>query len=419
MQITALETVRTTTHDNLLWLHVEAEGGVRGLGETFFAPGAVEAYIHEVLAPQLLGGDATRIEAWHGRLTRTPVGYAASGVEMRAASAVDIALWDLLGRATGLPLHRLLGGLVHDTLRTYNTCAGPHYVTRPRGTLDADIGRWFGLDGEDDPLDDLKAFLHEPERLARELLAEGVTGMKIWPFDFAAAANGGVGITTAQIAEGLRPFERIRAAVGREMDLMVELHGLWDGESARRIIRAVEPVEPAWIEDPVRMDDAEGLAALSRFTRVPILGSETTASKESFRRLLENRAVGIVSFDPGWSGGITEGRKIAALADSYRVPIAPHDCTGPVGFAVSTCLSLTSRNALVQETVRAYTRGWYRSVVTALPPMAGGRIGTLDGPGLGLELSPSFLQAPGTFRRRSEARAPAPPLASGPGMPGL
>jgi galactonate dehydratase len=399
MRITAIETVRTEAHENILWVHVEA-AGMSGLGETFFAPTAVEAYIHDVVAPLLLGGDATRIESWHSKLTNYPVGYAASGAEMRAASAIDIALWDLLGKTTGQPLWRLLGGLVRDRVPAYNTCAGPHYATKARG----DVNRWFGIDeerGED--LDDLRAFLEEPERLARELLAEGFRGMKIWPFDFAAYSNGGIAITTTQIAEAIEPFERIRGAVGRDVELMLDLHGLWDLESAKRIARAMEPFEPAWIEDPIRMDNAEGLAELSQSTRIPVLGSETTASKESFLRLLKRGAIDIVSFDVGWSGGITEARKIAAIADAFQKPIVPHDCTGPIGYVAGCCLSLTNPNAMLQETVRAYTRGWYARVVSGLPDITDGSIAPMPGPGLGLDLKPEFLDHPTTLRRRSAA----------------
>jgi L-alanine-DL-glutamate epimerase-like enolase superfamily enzyme len=398
MRITALETIRTTNHDNLVWVYVETDTGHRGLGETFFAPTVIETYVHDVLAPLLLGGDATRIEHWHAKLTRYPVGYGASSAEMRAASAVDIALWDLMGRATGLPLWRLLGGLVRDRIPVYNTCAGPHYATQPRG----DVSRWFGIDTDQrHDLDDLKVFLEEPERLAKSLLAEGVRGMKVWPFDFAAYANGGVAITTQQIAAALQPLERIRAAVSRDMDIMIDLHGLWDFDSARRIAHALEPLEPTWLEDPIRMDDAEGVAQLARSTRIPLLGSETTATKESFRRLMELRALGVVSFDVGWCGGITEAQKIAVIADSFQIPIAPHDCTGPIGYAAGVSLSLTSRNARIQEMVRAYTRGWYAEIVTALPEVRAGHVHPLPDPGLGLDLSGAFLADNCTLRRRS------------------
>ena len=282
MRITAIETIRVGFHDQLLWVHVETDAGLIGLGETFFAPTVVESYLHDIVAPLLLGGDATRIAQISARLVRQPTGYASSGVEMRAASAIDIALWDLMGQAAGMPIHRLLGGQCRDRIRVYNTCAGPSYVTK-RG----DMQTVYGLGGDtNERYDDLHAFLERPAELARDLLSEGITGMKIWPFDFAAEENGRVAITTPQLEQACAPFRRIREAVGRDMDLMVELHSLWDIESAKRIIRALEPLEPTWFEDPIRMDDAEGLAELSRFTRIPDPGaSETTAPKESFRRL--------------------------------------------------------------------------------------------------------------------------------------
>jgi L-alanine-DL-glutamate epimerase-like enolase superfamily enzyme len=404
MQIIGLETIRRADHENLLWLRLYSDGGHQGLGETFFAPGAVESFLHDIVAPQLLGGDATRIEQWHARFARYPVGYAASGVEMRAASAIDMALWDLMGRATGLPVWRLLGGLTRDSVRVYNTCAGPHYVTKKKGEA---ASAYFGIDRPVvEPLDDLKSFLDEPARLARELIGEGMAGMKIWPFDFAAFANAGVGITPAQIEEGVRPFRLIREAVGPAIDLMVELHGLWDLESAKRIIRALEPYAPAWFEDPIRMDDVEGLAELARFTRIPILASETTAPKESFRRLFEQRAAGIVSLDVGWCGGLTEARKIAAMADAYNLPIVPHDCTGPLNFVAGANLALTQRNALLQEMVRAYVRGWYRDIVTALPHIENGYLHPLPGAGFGLDFRPQFLAEPETLSRLSGRIAP-------------
>ncbi len=152
MHIGALQTIRSSDNDNLLWLVLETDTGISGLGEAFFAPGAVENFVHEVIAPLVLGRDATRIGAINRELTRYPVGYASSGVEMRAAAALDMALWDCLGQYSGLPLHTLLGGRARDTIRIYNTCAGPHYATKARS---ADVDSWFGRDRELQALDDL------------------------------------------------------------------------------------------------------------------------------------------------------------------------------------------------------------------------------------------------------------------------
>ena len=401
MHIAALETIRSRENDNLLWLVVETDTGVSGLGEAFFAPGAVDTFLHEVVAPLVLGRDASAIGAINRDLTRYPVGYASSGVEMRAAAAIDMALWDCLGQHAGLPLHALLGGLARPSIRIYNTCAGPHYVSKARSP---DVDAWFGRDRELQPLDDLHAFENEPERLARELLDEGITGMKIWPFDRAAFANGGVGITTAQVQEGVDVFRRIRAAVGNAMDLMVELHALWDLTSAKQIIRAVESVDPLWIEDPVRMDDTRALRELASFTRVPLLASETLGPAASFSSLISSGAPGIVCFDPGWCGGITQARAICDMAAAAQLPVAAHDCTGPIGYVAGTHLSLWAPTAMIQETVRAYLRGWYADVVTDLPPIRGGRMYPLPGPGLGTRLKPSFLESASVSRRRSSAQ---------------
>jgi L-alanine-DL-glutamate epimerase-like enolase superfamily enzyme len=395
--ITALETLRTAEHENLVWLRVETDSGVVGTGETFFHPGAVEAYLHESVAPVILGRQASGIGAINTMLVRQPVGYASSGVEMRGASAVDMALWDIAGQRAGMPLFELLGGAARPSIRIYNTCAGPNYVRKPkRGNAD----QWFGLDAPPHPLDDLRAFEAEPARLAADLLAEGITGMKIWPFDRAAFANGGVGVTTAQIEDGLRPFRLIRAAHGAAMDLMVEMHGLWDVTSAERIIRAVEPLEPLWIEDPVRMDDIDAVAALARGTRIPILACETLAPASAYRPLIASGAAGIVCFDPGWCGGVTQARAICDMAAAAQRPVAVHDCTGPIGYIVGTHLSIWAQTAMIQETVRAYLRGWYADAVTALPEIASGRMAPLTAPGIGAALDPGFFAS--AHRRRSE-----------------
>ena len=397
MIITALETIRTERHENLVWLVVETDRGPAGLGETFFHPRAVEAYVHEAVAPLALGREAGAIGAINASLVRQPVGYASSGVEMRAASALDMALWDIAGQRAGMPLHRLLGGAARESIRIYNTCAGPHYVSKAKG-MDADS--WFGLDHAPHPLDDLRAFESDPVRLAAELLAEGVTAMKIWPFDRAAFANGGVGIEPAQLEAGLEPFRQIREAHGAAMDLMVELHALWDIVSAERIIRAVEPLAPLWIEDPVRMDDVDALAALARGTRIPILASETLAPAAAFHRLIASGAAGVVCCDPGWCGGVTQARAICDMAAAAQRPFAVHDCTGPVGYVAGTHLSISAPTAMIQETVRAYVRGWYAEAVTELPPIRGGRLFPLAGAGLGTRLNPAFFA--GASRQRSE-----------------
>ncbi|MEJ1976618.1 MAG: hypothetical protein WDN49_11450 [Acetobacteraceae bacterium] len=133
MKIDAIETLRLGEFPNLLWVHVHTDQGLIGLGETFFGARAVEAHIHETAAPLLLGKDALQIDRHARTLQNLYLGFGGSGVEMRAASAIDIALWDLLGQATGQPVHQMLGGLSHDRMRIYNTCAGYRYIRSGAG----------------------------------------------------------------------------------------------------------------------------------------------------------------------------------------------------------------------------------------------------------------------------------------------
>jgi L-alanine-DL-glutamate epimerase-like enolase superfamily enzyme len=391
MKVTRIDTVRTDEFPNLVHVLVHTSEGLTGLGETFFFADAVEAHVHDVVADYLLGEDPAQIER-HASALRGYVGAAASGAEMRAASAVDIALWDLRGRALDQPLHDLLGGRSRAHIRTYNTCAGERYV---RGRSAQAVANW-GLHDERSGggHEDLDAFLHAPEELARSLLAAGTTGMKIWPFDPYAEATLGHDISGAQLGRGLEPIRRIREAVGDEMDVMIELHALWDVPAAGRIVAALREFEPFWIEDPVRVTSADALAELQRATHIPIAAGETLTGLPDFRDLLVRDGARILIFDPGWVGGITTARKVAALAESFERPVAPHDCTGPVVYAAATHLSLHLPNAILQESVRAFWDGWYRELVTALPVIEDGMVSAPPGPGLGLELRPEVYERP-------------------------
>jgi len=199
----------------------------------------------------------------------------------------------------------------------------------------------------------------------------------------------------------VEPFRKIRAAVGTEMDIMVEFHSLWNLPMARKICRALEEFAPFWYEDPMKADNLDALAALADFTDVPLTLSETMSGRWAFRELMERGAVGVVMLDVSWCGGLSEAKKIATMAESYQLPVAPHDCTGPVVLTASTHLSLNLPNALVQETVRAYYTGWYRELVTALPDVRDGTVAPPPGPGLGTALLPDLHRRPDAHRRVS------------------
>lgn len=395
MKITAIETVRVQEHPNICWVRVGTDEGLWGLGETYFGARAVESYIHETAAPLLLGDSPLAIER-HSKSLAGYLGFGSAGAETRGNSAIDIALWDLFGRVVGQPIAQLLGGFTRPQIRTYNTCAGTAYMQS--GTQrTANYGSGSGAAA----YADLDAFLTRADDLAEELLAEGITAMKIWPFDTAAEETGGQSISATQLRTALIPFEKIRARVGDRMDIMVEFHSMWQLTPAIAIARALEPFATYWHEDPIRMDSLGELKRYADASVAPLCASETLAGRGRFRDLLETKAAGVVMLDLSWCGGISEARKIAAMAETWHLPVAPHDCTGPVVLAASTHLSLSAPNALIQESVRAFYRTWYRDLVTAVPEIKNGMIAVPPGPGLGLDLHPDLDRRFTVERRQS------------------
>src|SRR5919199_13727 len=280
MKITRLETVRVGEFPNILWLRVHTDEGLYGLGETFRAAAAVEAYLHEWVAPLVLGTDGLAIDAISRRLYGY-LGFNSTGVETRAASALDIALWDLWGKATNQPVVQLLGGRTRERVRTYNTCAGYRYV---RETRPQQVANW-GLGGEPGgPYEDLDAFLNRADELALSLLEQGITGMKIWPFDPPAEVSGGLYISGPDLDKALEPFRKIRQAVGNRMDVMVEFHSLWNLPTAIRIARALEPYQPFWFEDPIKSDNVAAPPASSCSTSAGAAGCRRPRRSRPWRR---------------------------------------------------------------------------------------------------------------------------------------
>lgn len=388
MKITQIETIQLNEFPKLIFVRLHTDEGVIGLGETMTGPDAVATHIHTMVAPYLLGKDPLDIERhWHeifaiGRATLS------RGVEIRALSAIDIALWDLYGKATGLPIYQLLGGKYRDKIQVYNTCAGFRYG--PSATQALKMGQVQRSD--EGKYEDLEAFLHRADELALSLYAEGYRAMKIWPFDQFAVKTNGQYISLEDLDKGLEPFRKIRSAVGNKMEIMVELHSMWNLPSAIRIAKALEEFSPMWYEDPVRMDNLDALSQFKASTHIPTCASETISTRWAFRELMERHAADIIMLDIAWVGGLSEARKIATMAEAHHLPFAPHDCTGPITLMASIHLCMHGPNALIQETVRAFNYGWYPQLVTPMPNIADGYVHLPEGPGLGMDLRPEVFE---------------------------
>ncbi|MEO5700112.1 MAG: mandelate racemase/muconate lactonizing enzyme family protein [Casimicrobiaceae bacterium] len=406
MKITGIETIQIQEFGNLVWVRIFTDQGVTGLGETFRNPLATIAYIHETCVPYLMGKDPSQIElhanALLHRVGNHFTGFPTRSVELRGNSAVDLALWDIAGKVAKQPVHQLLGGLCRDRIRIYNTCASPGYNAQARTGYNTELVRLDSLrEHPTDPLDDLDAQMHDPAGLAVSLLDEGTTAMKIWPFDVAALETNGQHITRAELRNCIKPIEAIRKAVGDRMDIMLEFHGLWTLPCAIEIADAVADLGIYWYEDPISMQNFDDLAAYKQRVRGRVCGSEALGTTQWYRESFARGSIDVAHFDMCWIGGMTEGRKIASLAQAFDRPIAPHDCTGPLLLVANVHLLMSAPNALIAETVRAHWRGFYQDLVTCLPTIDRGHIHAMAGTGWGTELNPSVFRRKDLFVRKA------------------
>jgi len=372
VKVVAVETVRVPQHPEYVWVLVETDEGLVGTGETMPRVGPVERVVHDVLAPLLVGADPAPEPFWQ-RAFQALAYHGYAGAELRALSAVDIALWDVLGQAAGLPVHRLLGGPCRDRVPVYNTCVS-HGAIRDHERF---LGTAAGPDGAG--------------ALARELVDEGFSAMKIWPFDNHSVASGGQRITNEQLAQACRSLAAIRDSVGDAIEIALEGHSCWNLPSAVRIARALEEFRPLWLEDLLPAGDPGAWAELRRSTTTPICGSERLFTRYGLAPFLDAHALDIVKQDLCWTGGFTEFAKLAALAAARELPVAPHNCHGPVGAMATLHASAAIPNLYLMESVRAFSRGFHADLVDTPPVIDAGFAIVPERPGLGLRLRDDVL----------------------------
>ncbi|MDC0227943.1 mandelate racemase/muconate lactonizing enzyme family protein [Alphaproteobacteria bacterium] len=391
MLINKIQTIRTPEHPNLIWVKVYTDDGLFGLGETWFGAESVESDIHSRLASLLIGQDPTRIEYIYSKM-RPYIGFFGTGVEMRALSALDVAIWDLYGKIKNMPLYDLLGGKTKSNIKVYNTCAGPNYVSQNADVRPDNFGTDKIKDTKSKLYEDLEMFMDKPEDLASSLLDMGIKSMKIWPFDFAKGAKTGLEISNYDLKKYIQPFERIRKAHGSNIKIKAELHGIWSLEASKKICKALEDYDMCWIEDPIWMDRLDDIPKLAMTTDQPLAGGETLGGLGQIRQLIEISDIAYPIIDVTWGGGITFAKKAAAIAESHMKSIAFHDCSGPITLAVSTHLALACSNVIEQEITRGFYYGWYHELVTELPIIENGMISVSNKPGLGMDLSNDLLK---------------------------
>ncbi len=361
MRIVGFETLLANAGlRNYLFIRLRTDSGLTGVGEATleWQEQAVRTLIHEWVERRVVGRDPFDVEALVGEMIRDQ--YQGGATIMTAISAVEVACWDLIGKACGQPIYKLLGGRCHRALPAY-------------------ANGWYG--GAKTPAD--YAFR------AREAVGRGYRALKFDPFGTAWKI-----LTPAQSAAAEAAVAAVRAAVGPEVGLMIEYHGRLAAGEAIRTIEALNRFGPIiWSEEPVEPDRIELLAEVKRSVRGPIAAGERLYSLADFDRLIRLRAADVVQMDPSHCGGILASKKVAALAAIHDLRVAPHCSIGPVALAACLHFDMCTPNFQIQEAFSEFDVPWRADLVRGWIPLKNGEFQLADTPGLGLELDNEAIAA--------------------------
>jgi galactonate dehydratase len=345
--------------------------GIVGYGEAYagtFHPDVTVAMILDVAERDLVGHDPFDIESFWRRAYGRGFTLRPDLSLMGAVSALEMACWDIVGKTVGEPVYKLLGGQVHERLRTYT------YLYPESG----DTG-----DVYEDPA--LAA------QRAAEYVERGFTAVK---FDPAGpyTVMGGHQPSQTRMERSVDFVREIRDVVGTDADLLFGTHGQFTASGAIRLAARLEPYDPLWFEEPVPPDDLAGMARVASHTSIPIAAGERLTTKTEFARLLETSAASIIQPNLGRAGGILEGKKIAAIAESHNALLAPHLYCGPIAGAANVQLATCSPNFLILEGILDWGGFHAELLKTPLSWVDGHLVPPVD-PGLGVELDEDVARA--------------------------
>jgi len=381
MKITAVKTAATLGHGMHLWVKVETDEGITGLGECVHGGVQAIAIIHE-LRQKLIGRDPFEIDAIFEDLRRRNVfngGFA--GALITALTGIEIALWDLKGKALNAPIYELMGGKFRDKIRVYADC-------QVEPSMD------FG----------------EVQRVVEGVLERGFTAFKI-DVDLGAYTGDrrrGGGIAkdpfnyTADEWEHERMValvEMVTTAAGKDIAVAADVHTRLDVTSAIRLAKDLERFHLLWLEEPVPPENVAAMREVKRATTTPICAGENLYLRHGFRDLIVQQAVDIIMPDIPKCGGLSECRKIANLAEIYYMPFAPHNVASPIGTMASAHVCGTVPNFLVIEFHWLHRDYWTTIITDKEDIIKDGYITLSERPGIGLELDEAVAQAhqyPGT-----------------------
>lgn len=353
MKIVNVETILTHAGlRNYLFLLVHTDTGLTGVGESSleWQERAVEAIIHDWLIDRVIGLDPNDIDTTVNRLIRDQ--YQGGPTVLSAISGFEVALWDLLAKACGEPVYKLLGGRAHERLPAY-------------------ANGWYGGACTPDDFADK----------ARHVVDRGYSAMKFDPFGTAWME-----MTDAEIDRTVETVAAVRAAVGEQIELMIEVHGRLSGQCAVAVGRRLAPYRPAWYEEPVTPNDLDLLKSVTQSLPFPTAAGERLYTLEDFHRLTSLRACSVVQMDPAHCGGLSVARKIATMAQANDMGVSPHCSIGPVALAAAIHLDWATPNAFVQEDFGGFDVPWRSELVGGWNPCTNGSFALPTKAGLGVEL---------------------------------
>jgi galactonate dehydratase len=356
MQITDIEVIpvkgRHWPRFPMVFVEVHTDEGLTGLGEAlpYQATGLVGSL--RQMGESLRGADPFRIEYHWERLYR-------GGANVSALSGLETALWDIVGQALGAPIYSLLGGACHERIHVY-----------------AD---GFFRGGKPTP----GAYA----RMAQEAVSEGLDALKMDVDDFLRDGKAlNRGIRAPELREIAQTVGAIREAVGPDVSLGMDCHWAFDVTSAIKLGRALAPYDLMWLEDPIPSGNVKALAKVRSEIEIPICTGEVLETRFAFREMMEEQAADVIMPDLARAGGILEMKKIAALADTYYVPVAPHNMMGPVATMASVHMCACTPNFLILE----YQMGdvaWRDDLLDKPLPIEGSHLRLPTDPGLGFRLN--------------------------------
>ncbi len=361
MKISEIRTAEVRGHGFSCYVRIATDSGLVGTGECIHGGPGIQRIIGE-LGSLILGEDPMNVERLYERMRRAHVfNGAMAGNLVTALTGIEIALWDLVGRAVGLPVYALLGGAFRNRIRLYADChAGGDDSPAANAAKAAEVVA-MGFDAIKFDLDDLQS----PDKKD--------------------AYNHTVG--RRELDHMVAKVAAVREAVGPHVDVAMDLHGRYDTPSGIRIAQALEPFDLMWLEEPVPPENVDAMREVKLATRTPICAGENLYLRWGFRDLLEKQAVDVIMPDLPKCCGLAEGKKIANMAEVYYVPFAPHNVCGPLGTVASAHCCAAVPNFYVLEWHWLERPHWHELVLADPPLIQNGAITLTDRPGLGVELN--------------------------------